>query len=238
MTLVRIGTAGWTIPRFVADAFPAEGTGLERYAARFSAAEINSTFYRSHKPSTWARWREAVPADFRFAAKVPKAITHEAKLVDCEALLDAFLAEVTDGLGEKLGPLLVQLPPSLAFDAGVARAFFAALRAGTEQPLVCEPRHVSWFEPDAEDLLASFQIARAAADPARHPDAGIPGGWRGLAYWRLHGSPRIYYSSYDNAFLAKLAEAVGGREGEVWVIFDNTTSGAAATNALAISAML
>jgi uncharacterized protein YecE (DUF72 family) len=236
--MVRVGTAGWTIPRLVADEFPAEGTGLERYAARFSAAEINSTFYRSHKPSTWARWREATPADFRFAAKVPKAITHGAKLARCEALLDAFVEEVTRGLGEKLGPLLVQLPPSLAFDAEVAGAFVAAMRQRSKHSIVCEPRHASWFEPDADALLIGHQVARAAADPARHPNAAIPGGWRGLAYWRLHGSPRMYYSSYDDAFLAELAGAVRAHEGEAWVIFDNTTTGAAAANALHLSRML
>jgi uncharacterized protein YecE (DUF72 family) len=236
--VARIGTAGWTIPRFVADQFPTDGTGLERYAARFCAAEINSTFYRSHKPSTWERWREAVPAEFRFAAKVPKAITHEAKLVGCEGRLDAFVAEVTEGLGEKLGPLLVQLPPSLVFDPAVAGGFFKALRDRTDQPLVCEPRHVSWFGPEADGLLAEHRVARAAADPARHPNAGVPGGWRGLAYWRLHGSPRMYYSSYDDAFLSDLAAAVRAHEGEAWVIFDNTTSGAATANALQLQAML
>jgi len=236
--MVRIGTAGWTIPRFVADEFPSEGTGLQRYAARFSAAEINSTFYRSHKPSTWERWRQATPADFRFAAKTPKAITHEARLVGCEALLDSFVTEASQGLGEKLGPLLVQLPPSLAFDADVADAFFAALRRRSRQAIVCEPRHASWFEPEADALLLAHRVARAAADPARHPGAGEPGGWRGLAYWRLHGSPRMYYSSYDEAFLSRLAVDAESREGEAWVIFDNTTSGAAAANALQLSRML
>jgi len=236
--VMRIGTAGWTIPRFVADEFPAEGTGLERYAARFSAVEINSTFYRSHKPSTWERWREAAPADFRFAVKVPKTITHEARLVGCEALLDAFVAEVSQGLGEKLGPLLVQLPPSLTFDAKVADAFFVALRQRSRRPIVCEPRHASWFEPEADALLVDGRVARAAADPARHPGAGLPGGWQGLAYWRLHGSPRMYYSSYDEACLRDLAMAVRAREGEAWVIFDNTTSGAAAANALQLSRIL
>lgn len=236
--MARIGTAGWTIPRFVADEFPVEGTGLQRYAARFSAVEINSTFYRSHKPSTWERWRQATPPDFRFAAKVPKTVTHGARLVGCEGLLDAFVAEVSEGLGEKLGPLLVQLPPSLAFDADVAGAFFASLRQRSDRPIVCEPRHASWFEPQADALLAAHRVARAAADPARHPRAGEPGGWRGLAYWRLHGSPRMYYSSYGEAFLSQLAADVGNHEGEAWVIFDNTTSGAAAANALQLSRML
>lgn len=238
MAPVRIGTAGWTIPRFVAAAFPPHGAGLARYAARFSAAEINSTFYRSHRPSTYERWRDITPADFRFAAKLPRAITHDARLAGCETLLEAFLEEVEAGLGDKLGPLLVQLPPSLAFDSATAGAFLDALRRRTARALVCEPRHASWFEPEADALLAAHEVARAATDPARHPDAGRPGGWRGLAYWRLHGSPRMYYSSYDDTALSELAATAQAHPREAWVIFDNTTSGAAAANALALSRLL
>jgi len=236
---VRIGTAGWTVPRLSSEHFPQEGSGLERYAAVLNAAEINSTFYRSHKPATWARWRDTTPASFRFSAKFPKAITHAAKLADCDAQVTGFIDEVKQGLGDKLGPLLVQLPPSLTFDCGVAGEFFEAVRARWAGGLVCEPRHVSWFEPEAEALLTRFEVARAAADPARHPDAGAPGGWPGLAYWRLHGSPRMYYSSYEDETLAKLAKTVRTTAaGEAWVIFDNTTSGAAAANALTLREML
>ncbi|HYG25736.1 MAG TPA: DUF72 domain-containing protein [Caulobacteraceae bacterium] len=232
----RIGTAGWAIPREVAGAFPREGTGLERYAARFGALELNSTFYRSHKPATYARWRESTAEDFRFAVKLSKAITHGARLVGCEAQIAAFVEEVRAGLAGKLGPILVQLPPSLAFDPAVAASFFAALRRRWSGAVVCEPRHVSWFEPRADALLVEHQVARVAADPARHPDAARPGGWGGLAYWRLHGSPRMYYSSYDEAWLCDLADAVQAQTVETWVIFDNTTSGAAAANALSLQA--
>jgi uncharacterized protein YecE (DUF72 family) len=234
---IRIGCAGWAVPRAVAEHFPQEGSGLQRYAARFNAVEINSTFYRPHKPTTYERWRDTTPEGFRFAVKAPRTMTHDAKLRDCAHLIAPFVDEVK-GLGGKLGPLLVQLPPSLAFDAAVAGEFFGAFRERWEGPLVCEPRHVTWFEPDAEALLASHRVARAGADPARHPNAGGPGGWRGLSYWRLHGSPRMYYSSYDDDYLAALAEAVRHADGEAWVIFDNTTSGAAAANALTLQAML
>ncbi len=153
----RIGTAGWTVPRAVAEHFPAEGSGLERYAARFSAAEINSTFYRSHKQSTYARWVAATPADFRFAVKLPRSITHEARLIDAMPLAASFRAEAL-ALGDKLGPLLVQLPPSLAFDAAIAGPFFSGLGRIWPGAKVCEPRHVSWFEPDADALLAAQEV--------------------------------------------------------------------------------
>jgi uncharacterized protein YecE (DUF72 family) len=231
---VYVGTAGWTLPREQQPRFPAEGTHLQRYAAVLPAAEINTTFYRSHRASTWARWAESVPADFRFSAKLPRAITHTARLVEAEAALDAFLDEV-QALGPLLGCVLVQLPPSLAFDAEVAGAFFHALRQRHAGPVACEPRHATWFTPEADTLLHAETVARVAADPVRAPGADEPGGWPGLAYFRLHGSPRMYYSAYEPDYLAALAAkvtAAGVRGAPVWCIFDNTTLGAATANAL------
>jgi uncharacterized protein YecE (DUF72 family) len=234
---LRIGTAGWAIPRTVADRFPTVGSGLQRYAGRFNAAEINSTFYRPTRPSTYLRWRESTPEGFRFAAKIPKAITHEARLIDCQPALQVFLSQMGD-LGETLGPLLVQLPPSLTFDPGVAETFFAGLRATFGGPVACEPRHPSWFGDAADALLRAQRIARVAADPARVPEAARPGGWPQLAYWRLHGSPRMYWSAYEPAFLETLATEISRLEAnEAWVIFDNTASGAAAADALALQAL-
>jgi uncharacterized protein YecE (DUF72 family) len=235
---LRIGTAGWAIPRTVADAFPAAGTGLQRYAGRLVAAEVNSSFYRSHRPATWARWRDSTPSDFRFAVKAPRAATHEAKLAGCRGILAAFVAEAAE-LVPKLGPVLVQLPPSLALDPPVADRFFGELRELYAGPVACEPRHVSWFEADGDALLERHRVARVAADPPRHPRAFEPAGWRGLAYWRLHGSPRMYWSSYDDAALDALATAMRASSAdEVWCIFDNTTSGAAAANALELQRRL
>ncbi|MBS0297799.1 MAG: DUF72 domain-containing protein [Proteobacteria bacterium] len=237
MADLRIGTAGWSIPRAVADAFPGDGTGLQRYASRFEAAEINTTFYRPHKPQTYERWAETTPDGFRFAVKAPKAVTHAARLVDSKPAMAAFLAE-TSALGDKRGPVLVQLPPSLALDEPVAARFFDEVRSLYAGPMACEPRHASWFTPEADALLSAHRVARVAADPARHPDAGRHGGWSGLRYWRLHGSPDMYRSGYSEEFLAQLAQTLG-REPEVerWCVFDNTTLGAAARDALALQAM-
>jgi uncharacterized protein YecE (DUF72 family) len=235
-----VGCAGWTLPRDVHPAFPAEGTHLQRYAARFPAVEINSSFHRPHRPATYARWAESVPPGFRFCAKLPKTITHQRKLVDADDALATFLAEAA-GLGDALACLLVQLPPSLQFDAAAADRFFAVLRDRTGVAAVCEPRHPTWFTADADDLLARWTVARVAADPARVPQAAEPGGWRGLAYYRLHGSPRIYYSAYDAAYLDALAVRIRrdlDAERQVWCIFDNTAAGAAARNALDLMARL
>jgi uncharacterized protein YecE (DUF72 family) len=231
---IHIGCAGWSIPKAFADRFPTEGTHLARYAGGFQAVEINSSFYRPHRPATYQRWAESVPGDFRFAVKMPKAITHSLGLRDAEQPLGDFLDQCTH-LGDKLGPVLVQLPPSLAFTAEVAQRFWQDLRARFSGDVVCEPRHASWFSDRAEAVLTDYSIARVAADPALGAAAGVPGGHRRLVYYRLHGTPRIYYSAYDRAFLNRVAGEMAAalRAGaNVWCIFDNTADGAAVPDAI------
>ncbi len=233
---VSIGTAGWTIPRAVAEAFAGEGGHLARYSRRFNATEINSSFHRPHRPATYARWAACVPKEFRFSVKVPRAITHERRLSDATDLFAGFLAELAP-LEDKLGPLLVQLPPSLAFDAALAEPFFGSGRERFSGAIACEPRHASWFTAPADDLLIRHKVARVAADPVLAAAADEPGGWRGLTYVRLHGSPRPYFSAYAPDDIDVLAEKIGryAKSGApVWCIFDNTAHGAAVPNALSL----
>jgi uncharacterized protein YecE (DUF72 family) len=226
--MLRIGTAGWAIRREHATCFPGGGSHLSRYAAQLNAVEINSSFYRPHRPATYARWADETPEGFSFSVKMPRAITHEARLKNARDALTRFVSEC-GALGEKLGCILIQLPPSLAFAPG---DFFAELRALHHGPAAIEPRHASWFTDKADALLVAHRIARVAADPPVGPFA--PGGWRGFEYWRLHGSPRTYYSDYPDDDLAALAERVGRG---AWVIFDNTALGHAAENALRLRAL-
>lgn len=235
-----VGTAGWSIPAGDRVVFPAEGSLLQRYAARLSGVEINSSFYRRHRSSTWANWAQSVPAAFRFAVKLPKEISHQRKLVDCEEVLAAFLDEIA-ALDDKLAILLLQLPPKLAFEPAVALPFMTLLAGSTKARIVCEPRHPSWFEIEPDALLDNLGIARVAVDPAPIAQAAQPGGWRGFSYWRLHGSPHMYRSPYgpdrlrDYADLLQ-AERAAGRP--VWCIFDNTASSAAMGDALMLRALL
>lgn len=233
-TVVRIGCAGWSLPRESWPQFPDTGTHLQRYAQRFNAVEINSSFYRPHQPATYERWAAAVPAGFRFSVKLPKTITHEKRLHDCAALLHGFLAQAC-ALGDRLGCLLVQLPPSLALETRVAAGFLQTLRNLYTGPIALEPRHASWFAPSADALLHSFEVGRVLADPVLFEAGAGPGGWPGLVYLRLHGSPRIYYSPYEHALLDRLAARLvleAAAADTVWCIFDNTASGAATENAL------
>lgn len=237
--MVKIGTAGWSIPRHCAAEFPSEGSSLSRYSANLNAAEINSSFHRPHRQSTWERWRDSVPSNFRFSVKMSKVITHDRRLVDCKELINEFLAQA-EALGDKLAVLLVQLPPKLVFDPQLASSFFSALTERTIVQIACEPRHASWFSPESGKLFERFEVAQVAADPSICEAAASPGGWSGLRYWRLHGSPAIYRSSYMGrleTYAVKLEDEVrAGRE--VWCIFDNTASSAGTGDAYALTRMM
>jgi uncharacterized protein YecE (DUF72 family) len=224
-----IGTAGWTIPAPYKNEFPGAGSHLQRYASRLSCVEINSSFYRPHKRATYEKWAAAVPEEFRFSVKVPRTITQNHRLENYGNKLDDFLREVT-GLGGRLGVLLAQLPPSLVYDADVAEKFFRDL-ARANATIACEPRHISWFTPDSEKVLNRLGVARVAADPPRAPSDGAPGGDTSTAYFRLHGSPKIYYSNYSDTKLAQLAQKLGPKD---WCIFDNTAAFHALGNALTL----
>ena len=226
--MALVGTAGRAIPgQYKAD-FPQKGTHLERYAARLHGVEINSSFYRPHQRKTYERWAASVPAGFRFSVKVPGSITQNHRLKNYGGLLESFLDEVS-GLGKKLDVFLVQLPPSLAYDARSAGAFFREL-ARIKVRIACEPRHASWFSAKVDKALRQMQVARVAADPPRAPEGDEPGGDSRWAYWRMHGSPKIYYSDYATAALKALAPKLRKND---WCVFDNTSASHALGNALA-----
>lgn len=235
--MIHVGTAGWNIPRAHRARFPDAGSQLQRYAARLNAAEINTSFYRPHAAGTYERWAAAVAGDFRFSVKIPKIITHERGLTRAREPLARFLDEVA-GLGTRLGPLLVQLPPSHAFDARRVGRFFALLRTRHAGAVVCEPRHASWTTPGAAALLARYRVARVAADPARAAGLESPGGWPGVVYYRWHGSPRAYFSAYTVEQLRALAVKLSACASDAWCVFDNTGSGSAAANALDLRNLL
>jgi uncharacterized protein YecE (DUF72 family) len=236
---IYIGTAGWSIPRTSAHRFGGIGTHLQRYARHLHCAEINSSFHRPHAVSAYAKWAASTPADFRFAVKLPRTITHDQQLRRARLPLERFLEE-SAGLESRRGPLLVQLPPSFEFDARVAARFFELFRERYEGAAVCEPRHASWFSVPAAAMLVRYRIARVAADPAPVAGADLPGGWEGLVYFRLHGSPRKYWSSYSPAFMNALARALSdaSARAEAWCVFDNTASGAALENAWELHALM
>ena len=236
---VFVGTAGWSIASRHAEDFPGPGTHLERYGRCLDCVEINSSFYRPHRRETYERWACSVPENFRFSVKLPRSITHEARLVGCEEALDRFLTEAS-GLGKKFSVILVQTPPSLRCLADEAEAFFKLLRDKTDLAVAFEPRHASWFAPEVDAMLEDCRIARVAADPAPVEGAGQPAGWSGLAYFRLHGTPRIYWSDYPEERLREIRrqlDEANNAGAQVWCIFDNTAESHALANAATVAAM-
>lgn len=232
----HLGQAGWSIPAACAAAFSGEGTHLQRYARVLNCVEVNSSFHRPHQRSTWEKWAQSVPPDFRFSVKVPKSITHAKEPGANPALLREFLNQA-QGLEEKLAVLLFQFPPKLTFSAELAERIFSPMRDLFPGTIVCEPRNASWFSAPAEELLTRLKVTRVAADPALSPEAARPGGFSGCHYYRLHGSPRVYYSAYSSQFLVRLSQQLAQSSAtcETWCIFDNTASGAAMANLLELS---
>lgn len=225
---IRIGTAGWGIPSNMREDFPLGKNHLEQYSQVFNAVEINSSFHKSHKKKTYERWAAISPSDFQFSVKMFKEITHVKGLVDVEFDLEKFFEEVM-GLQTKLGPLLIQLPPKLGFETDVANNFFELVRKLFKGKIVLEPRNISWGLLEAVTMLHEYKITLVNADPVKVPrETNLK---TQFSYYRLHGSPIIYSSSYSSTFLEQLAKTI---KNSSWVIFDNTRLGAATQNALAL----
>jgi uncharacterized protein YecE (DUF72 family) len=230
---IRIGIAGWAVPAAYRVISSPPRTHLEQYAQYFNAVEINSSFYRPHRLETYQRWRGSVPPGFRFAVKIPRSITHDARLAGCADELAGFLQNVS-GLDEKLAVLLVQLPPGFAFQRAPARQFLQLLKDGCAAKIVWEARNPTWFSHAVDDLFARFDIARVRAHPVPALCADPEPGNADFTYLRLHGAPRMYYSSYSQEFLDGLRSRIAVGSARTWCIFDNTADGAAWPNALSI----
>jgi uncharacterized protein YecE (DUF72 family) len=227
-----VGCAEWSMSRETAPFFPTEGSPLQRYASVLGAVEINSSFYRSHRPSTYARWADSTPEAFRFCVKLPKLISHQLRLTGAEVALAQFAKEAL-ALGPRLGCVLVQLPPSAVFAATVADLFFALVRQHCSCTVACEARHPSWFGLDATALLQAHGITRVQADPPQGQRTPfVP--TTPASYRRLHGSPKVYYSAYSEDYLADLRKRLAKERQPAWVIFDNSASGAALLNAVSL----
>mgnify|MGYP002630798550 CR=1 FL=1 len=239
---VHIGLAGWSeAPSRHGKLLPAalEGaTGLQRYAAAFDFVEINSSFYRQVRPATYEKWAGEVPEGFCFSVKMHRLITHYTRLKNTDLLGD-FFGSVA-GLGGKLAVVLVQLPPTLVFNAEGADRFWSALRKLYRGCVVCEPRHASWQEPAARKLLGEHGIGpvltaipAAKEDPLRGAKREFP------LYVRLHGTPRKYHSSYRDQDLARLAEFLAHHvDRRRYVVFDNTAGPAGVCNALQLQKLV
>ena len=231
-----IGTAGWVLPSAVAARFPGEGSHLERYAQVFNCVEINSSFYKDPKPETYAKWAAATPDDFLFSVKLNKYFLQEQRLKETGDKLQQTLDGILELQG-KLGALLVQLPPSLAFEEKIAAKFMQQIRKHYAGPVVWEPRHKSWGLPLAIKTLHHFKMNKVLADPEPCPTSKeLRPAVENIRYLRLHGTPIRYRSSYTEVALQRIDQRIFKHPlspaQATWVIFDNTAHAYATENAL------
>lgn len=240
MQSLYIGTSGWSYLHWQDRFYTGvpQKDWLRFYAERFSALEVNGTFYRLQSPATFKKWSDATPPTFRFAIKANRYLTHNKKLLDPDAsiLIEKSHAEA---LGEKLAVVLWQLPGMLKKNLPRLQGFIDALQQWPEVRHSIEFRHASWFDDETADRLAQANIAVCLSDAETWPM------WdrvtTDLVYIRLHGHARTYASSYSAAELSYWAERIAHwlKEGrEVHVYFDNDAECAAPFNALALQEIL
>ncbi|MDV3206975.1 DUF72 domain-containing protein [Rhodococcus ruber] len=264
MARVRIGISGWRYAEWRGDFYPAglvQRRELEYAAERFGSIEINGTFYALQRPSSFLRWRDETPDGFVFAVKGGRYVTHMKRLVDVDDALANFFASGVLALGPKLGPVLWQLPPSLAFEPELIAGFVERLPASTteaaalaarhtekvpgerawteteaDRPLryALEVRHPSFTDPAAAALLARLGVALVVADTAgRFPF--LTEATADFVYVRLHGDTELYASGYAPETLDEWAARIRGWRSEgrdVYVYFDNDIKGYAPWDAL------
>ncbi|SDO77191.1 Uncharacterized conserved protein YecE, DUF72 family [Pedococcus dokdonensis] len=263
---MRVGTSGWRYASWRGDFYPRglrQRDELSHLSHRLNAVELNGSFYSLQRPSSYATWAQEVPDDFVFAVKGGRFITHMRRLADVSTPLANFFASGVLALGDKLGPVLWQLPASLPFDADLLSSFFAQLPRTSEQaaelarghddklpegralttpvastPIqhALEPRHESFHAPDARKLLEDNDVAMVISDSA--------GTWptfdvitSRLVYVRLHGDTELYASGYSTAALGRWASRVRrwADDGlQVHVYFDNDARGHAPHDAEAL----
>jgi uncharacterized protein YecE (DUF72 family) len=230
--MIYAGTAAWSIPKIAAQHFPIEGSHLERYSLRLNAVEINSSFYKDHKAKSYKRWADSTPDHFRFSVKLHKRFTHECNLEIEEVDLMENLKDIS-ALGEKWGALLLQFPKSQDFHFDHMKIFYRTIRKVFKGPVAIEARNLTWMSAEAVSLMKQYRVSKVIADPEK-----CPGEVEGeIKYYRLHGSPEIYKSNYEDDDLNNLYEEINHATTDVWCIFDNTTFGYATNNAVTIKDM-
>ena len=236
---VRVGCSGWQYRHWRAAFYPAGlpvAAWFDHYASVFDTVEINNSFYRLPERETFAAWRRRAPADFLFAVKASRFLTHMKKLKDPEEPLDRFFTRV-GALGRRLGPVLYQLPPGWKLDRARLEHFLHALPAGVRH--VMEFRDPSWYAADVRRLLERHRVAMCLHD--------MPGSATGrdrvgpFVYVRFHGASGTYSGSYPDARLQGWAgwlqeQRAGGVD--VFAYFNNDVGGHAPRNALTLRGLM
>jgi uncharacterized protein YecE (DUF72 family) len=237
---IRIGTSGFHYRHWVGPFYPlktAPAKMLEYYVRHFDTLELNNSFYRLPTIEAFAGWRDSTPKNFAFAVKASRFITHNKKLKDPENALENLLPRA-EHLGNKLGPILFQLPPKWKVNAVRLEGLLEILPR--EHRYAFEFREPSWLKPEIFDILKKFNAALCIYELAGyHTPLGITADF---SYLRLHGpTSGKYQGSYSDERLTERArwiEAQAKRLAAIYVYFDNDQAGYAARNALTLRRMV
>jgi len=235
--VVVIGTSGWQYrdwrERFYPPKLP-QRQWLEHYAAHFDVVEVNNAFYRLPERGTFEQWRERTPAGFRFAVKMSRYLTHVRRLRDPAEPVARFLGRA-DALGDKLGPVLLQLPPTLK--AGLRALDETLAQFPGHVRVAVEPRHDSWFTDDLHDLLKRHGATLSWADRRGRPLTPM---WHtaDFGYLRMHEGRARPWPHYGRTSLASWLERIGAAGvPETFVFFNNDPGGAAVADAATMAAL-
>lgn len=209
---------------------------FEYYVTRFNSFELNSTFYAMPRLKTMQDWYNKAPDNFRYSAKVPKTVTHIKLFEETRTTMDEFYGVLRDGLKEKLGCVLFQLPPRLTFSDELLDNIIANTNTGFTNAI--EFRNATWWNKKVYDKLAEHNITFCGVSYPKLPDDVIVN--TSTNYYRLHGVPKLYYEQYDDPFLESVANRISKSRKikEAYVYFNNTASVAAIHNALYLKQML
>jgi uncharacterized protein YecE (DUF72 family) len=235
VTVLMVGTSGWQYQDWRGGLYPAklpQRLWLEHYAENFATVEVNNAFYRLPEKSTFAQWRERTPDDFVVAVKMSRYLTHVKRLHEPEEPVDRFLSRA-EGLGRKLGPVLIQLPPTLQGDPAALDRTLARFPRDVE--VVVEPRHPSWFTGETRAVLERHRAALCWADRKGRP-LNPPWQTADFGYIRMHEGGAAPWPRYGRAAIAKCLD-LAGQFPRTYVFFNNDPGGAAVADATALAAM-
>lgn len=246
---VYIGTSGWHYPHWLGLFYPPEITGyneLKFHAKHFSTVENNSSFYRIARDSTYKTWMRMTPPDYKFSLKLNKLITHIHRLELNDEVKEKvqYILETTQVLENKLGAVVIQLPPSFRYDIPKLRKFLVFIKKEIKSKefkldLAIEFRNKYWFEEKTFLLLKKYNVALVAADSSRYPGAKVL--TADFAYIRLHGPEKLFASKYSSEQLsewAKYIKKIGSKVERVYVYFNNDFHGYALDNAKELKEMV
>lgn len=233
MTLL-VGTSGWQYKDWRGVLYPVgtpQRLWLEEYAARFATIEVNNAFYRLPSRETFEDWRERTPEDFVVAVKASRFLTHIKRLRDPEEPVHRLMSHAA-GLGDRLGPVLLQLPPTLRADPGLLDACLGCFPAGAR--VVVEPRHDSWWTPAVRDVLEARGAALCWADVQARPVAPL---WRTAdwGYVRFHEGRAQAWPRYGRQSLETWVRRIADTwpdNREVYTYFNNDPNAAAVLDAV------